>query len=189
MSLSFQQKLRQGQIGESLIARWLRRRGFFVLPVYEVSGLNKGPRLFNPQYVNDSQFIAPDMFVFKAADEREYTCWIEAKEKTTFSFYRKKRIWTTGVDKKYWEHYCRIQEETPWDVWLMFLHRGGNDKHTELKSEPGLFGEKLARLQSIIDHECGPEQMGNGGMVFWNKSDLRKLAPIEEIEINEMEAA
>lgn len=189
MSLSFQQKLKQGQVGESLIARWLRRKGFFVLPVYEVSGLNKGPRLFNPDYVNGSRFIAPDMFVFKSADGRDYAYWIESKEKTTFTFYRITKTWQTGVDKKYWEHYCRIQEETPWDVWLMFLHRGGVDKDTGEESEPGLFGEKLVRLQDLIDHECGPEKMGNGGMVFWNKSDLRKLAAIEEIEIDEQEAA
>lgn len=180
MSVSFQQKLIQGQIGESLIARWLRRKGYFVLPVYEVEGRDKGPRLFTPESIFEPQFIAPDMFAFKVEGQHQYTCWIEAKEKTTFTFYLKKQAWQTGVDKKYWQHYCRIQEETPWDVWLMFLHRGGHDKATFQRSEPGLFGEKLTVLENIIDHECPASQMGNGGMVFWNKDDLRMIAPIDE---------
>lgn len=46
--VTFEEKLKVGQIGESLIAQWLRLRGCHVMPVYEMEiGSGKGPRLFS----------------------------------------------------------------------------------------------------------------------------------------------
>ena len=53
---SFQENLHVGQIGESLIAAWLKSRGNSVLPVYEVEiDTGKGPRVFSPS----GQIVAP----------------------------------------------------------------------------------------------------------------------------------
>ena len=45
--MNFSDTLKQGQLGESLIAKWLRRQGWSILPAYEKEIDNgKGPRLF-----------------------------------------------------------------------------------------------------------------------------------------------
>lgn len=177
----FNKNLDYGQIGESEIARFFRSYGYFVMPVYQSTEQFKGPRLFNPQ---GKELIAPDMFIFRSnpEDYKTQAYWIEAKHKTTFPYFRKKGIWTTGIDKVVWMDYLEIQESTPWKVWLLFLHRGGSDKHTGRQSEPGLFGETIDKLKHTIDNECTASQMGKGGMVYWDKRSLRRLATLEQFD-------
>lgn len=181
---AFEQNLDYGIIGESEIAKFFRSHGYFVLPVYQSSQQYKGPRLYAPSKFYTRELIAPDMFVFRLNPENQSTqaYWIEAKHKTTFPYFRKKGIWTTGIDKVVWADYLSIQQSTPWPVWLLFLHRGGRDKHTGMISEAGLFGETISKLQYTIDNECSADQMGKSGMVYWNKNSLRKLASIEEFD-------
>ena len=45
-------------MGESLIARWFRERGYNILPVYETElNTGKGPRVFAAQ----CEIVAPDL--------------------------------------------------------------------------------------------------------------------------------
>jgi hypothetical protein len=180
MRVPFRQLLEVGQIGESVIARWLRQRGNFVLPVYETMAEFKGPRLFTPTSYQQTELIAPDMLVFRP--HQEQPLWIEAKHKDTFTWHRKSRNWQTGIDQKYWLDYLQIQASISWDIWLLFLHRGGQDKDTGEQSPSGLFGEKLTTLKSKIHHTCPPCEMGSGGMVFWNYQDLKQLATMSELQ-------
>lgn len=179
---TFRQQLAHGQVGESIIAVWLReRRGFTVLPVYDIEiETGKGPRLFAP----DRKLIAPDMFVFRtpSPDHRNSasTMWIEAKHKTTFSWHRNTRCWTTGIDFRHYVDYCEIDDSTPWPVMLMFLQRGGRDKDTGKVSPSGLYGHQLSVLRKQEHHRS--TLMGNGGMVFWSESTLLRLATMQEIE-------
>ncbi len=169
---SFDSKLKYGQMGESLIARWLRRKGWAVMPVYEVElTAGKGPRVFAPQ----AELAAPDMLIYKANE----AYWIEAKHKTAFSLYRKTRQWVTGIDVRHYEHYCAIDDSSPWPVWLLFLQRGGKAKDSPDESPAGLYGNPLRILRGSESHRWG--DYGHGGMVYWAESSLKRLATLDEI--------
>lgn len=172
MQMNFEQSFQVGLIGESLIAGWLKSKGWNVLPVYEVENDNKGPRLFTPK----TKLIAPDVFAFKA----NKMLFVEVKHKTAFSWYRKEGIWTTVIDLKNYLHYIEVSKLSSIPVWLLFLHRGWQAKDSP-PSPAGLFGGELSYLQTKENHRCSPDLYGSTGMVYWNKDDLKQLATIEEI--------
>lgn len=168
----FQDSLGYGEAGENLIARWMRSRGFAVLPIYEkIIDDGKGPRLYLP----DNVVIAPDFFVF-----RGQTClWIEAKHKTAFTWHRITRRFVTGIDLHHYDHYCLVDEATPWPVWLLFLHDGGQAKDSPSNTPAGLFGRKLSRLRQCENHRHA--NWGRHGMVYWSIQSLHKLAELTEV--------
>lgn len=170
----FADSLAYGQAGESAIARWLRGRGFTVLPIYEkIIDTGKGPQLFLPA---GETLVAPDMFVFRGNN----ALWVEAKHKTAFTWYRIGGRWTTGIDLHHYEHYCRIDDYTPWPVWLLFLHRGGQAKDSPPDSPAGLFGNKLEILRECESHRH--MNWGRYGMVYWALASLHLIAPLDEVE-------
>jgi hypothetical protein len=178
--MTFAQSLQVGQLGESIIARWFRNRGFSVLPVYEVEiDAGKGPRLFAPT----EQLIAPDILAFKG----DNTYWIEAKHKTHFSWHNKTRQWVTGIDLRHYEDYCKLHDSTPWPVWLLFLHKDAKpwDQDKDKWNCPaecpvGLFGQTIQVLREKENHRH--ENWGKDGMVYWAHTTLLPLATLKEIE-------
>lgn len=171
MSTAFRESLRVGKVGESKIAQYFKDKGYNVLPVYEIEiDSGKGPQLFTP----NKQLIAPDMLVFKM----DKCFWIEAKHKTAFTWHRNTQKWTTGVDLKHYEHYCEVDNCSPWPVWLMFLHRGGQAKDSPADSPAGLFGNTLEHLREHENHRS--PNWGKYGMVYWNIGSLKKLANIDQ---------
>lgn len=171
MSLAQTTQYQFGVAGESRIARWLRALGYTVLPVYEkLVEDGKGPQLYLPQ----GHLIAPDLLVFNA----KRVLWIEAKHKTAFSWHRLTSRWVTGIDVRHYEDYCRVQNETPWDVWLLFLHEGGQAKDSPANSPRGLFGNRLAYLRLHENHQH--ENWGRSGMVYWALDSLKHLAKLQE---------
>jgi hypothetical protein len=143
-----------------------------VLPVYEkVIHTGKGPQLYMP----NKALIAPDLFAFGAGK----AFWIEAKHKTAFSWHRLTQRWVTGIDLRHYADYCQVDDETPWPVWLFFLHEGGQAKDSPPNSPEGLFGQTLAILRTCENHRH--ENGGKAGMVYWAKESLRLLAPLEEL--------
>jgi hypothetical protein len=177
--MNFQQTLAFGHIGENYIMRYLRRRGWTYLPVYELEmeAHRKGPRLFMP----DGERIAPDCLVFQGSTVR----WVEAKRKTTFTWYRKERRWTTGIDIRCYEHYLEIRERHAFDLWLLFLHPSSVPSGADAKCgcppecPAGLFGGEIQRLARCESHRSG--KWGSGGMVYWAAADLQLLATVEEV--------
>src|SRR4030067_3321692 len=114
-AVTFDKYLEVGKVGESKIARWLKGRGYNILPGYELEiDTGKGPRLFCPT----KNVIAPDMLAFRV----DKTIWIEAKHKTAFTWHRKTSRWVTGIDLYHYLDYCEIEDIAPFRVWLMFLH-------------------------------------------------------------------
>jgi len=163
---NFIDNLKQGQIGESIIAEWFKSKGYNVLPIYEVEiDSGKGPRLFTPT----EQLIATDMFVFNY----EKAFWIEAKHKTAFSWHRISGQWVTGIDLKHYEDYCKLQKSTKFPVWLIFLHKGGQAKDSPVESPKGLFGNDLNYLMQNENHRS--DKWGKYGMVYWAIKDLKRL--------------
>jgi hypothetical protein len=170
---NFYNNLKQGLAGESLIASWLRKHGFTILPVYEkIIDTGKGPQLFLP----GKKLIATDLLVWK----QDGIFWIEAKHKTAFSLHRKTNKWVTGIDLHHYEHYQQIHKETPWRVWLMFLHEGGQAKDSPANSPSGLFGNNLQVLSENEHHRHANH--GSSGMVYWSHETLKKFASLEDIK-------
>lgn len=171
--MNFDSQLRYGQAGESAIAMWLRKNGATVLPVYEkIMDTGKGPQLFAP----DMKLIAPDMLIYNG-DE---VLWIEAKHKTAFSFHRITGQWVTGIDLRHYHDYCTVDDQSPWPVWLLFLHRGGQAKDSPANSPAGLFGNALKVLRCCESHRS--DKWGRSGMVYWAKDSLRQLATLEAVD-------
>lgn len=171
-AVTFQQTLETGKVGESRISRWLRGRGFYVLPVYEIEiSTGKGPRVFAPT----REIVAPDMLAFR--DDK--TMWIEAKHKTAFSWHRITQRWVTGIDLRHYLEYCEIDDKTPFRVWIMFLHSGGQAKDSPANSPAGLFGNSLDYLRQHENHRS--DKWGTSGMVYWCVDNLKKLADISEV--------
>ena len=170
--MSFDTQLAVGQLGESQIAMWLRRRGHHVLPVYEKErGQGVGPRIFA---ADGTRIVAPDMLTFHG----HKATWVEAKHKEAFTWHRLTGRWVTGIDLNHYAEYQRLLPLTKWPIWLLFLHRGGQAKDSP-PSPSGLYGNTLHYL---MDHENHTHQNhGRHGMVYWAERDLKKLAdyPLE----------
>lgn len=165
--MTFQEHFNEGRIGETIIASWFKKRGFSVLPVYEIEKhTGKGPRLFLP----DKKLIAPDMIVFNS----QQIFWIEAKHKTAFAWHRISGGWTTGIDLNHYFDYCEVEELTPFPVWLLFLHKGGKAKDSPDTSPAGLFGNDLKTLQKNEHHRHS--NWGKHGMVYWRIESLKKIS-------------
>ena len=173
--MSFQESLKYGRVGESKIARFFARRGWSVLPVYEVEqGTGKGPRL----YTASGQLIAPDMIVFNS--KKVY--WIEAKHKSAFAWNRTREEWVTGIDLVHYQDYCEVARRSPFPIWLLFLQEGGQAKDSPPGSNSGLYGNSLKFLQEHESHRH--PGWGKGGMVYWCEDSFFKIAELDELEDN-----
>jgi len=174
METTFRDYLSFGQIGESRIAGWFKRKGYSVLRVYEKEiNSGKGPRFFTPH----GKLIALDMLVINKLARKVF--WIEAKHKTAFTWHRNTGEWVTGIDLKHYGDYCSLQKLSPFPVWLLFLHLGGQAKDSPAQSPAGLFGGELGYLQKHEHHRH--RNWGIGGMVYWAHKTLREIANLEEV--------
>lgn len=180
---NFDAQLEVGKVGESLIARWLIRKDWLVLPVYEVEKYSgKGPQVF----CSSGEIIAPDVLAMKRG--KRNVIWIEAKHKSVFTWWFNNGAskWETGIDVRHYENYKKLLDLVPWDIWLLFLHRESKPADKDLKRWPncpavcptGLYGGNLRKLIKKVSHGSG--RWGASGMVYWAHSDLKKLASIKE---------
>lgn len=167
---SFSTQLDYGKAGESTIANFFKGKGYSALPVYEKeTGEFKGPTIFA---FDTSTIIAPDMLVFN----KEKCMWIEAKRKGSFSWHRNTQRWVTGIDLHHYSEYKKVDELSPWPVWLMFLHEiGPNAKDTPegMTSPSGLYGNDLNVLSERENHRHA--NWGKSGMVYWSEESLIKF--------------
>ena len=170
--MTFSTAYQYGFAGETAIALWLRSRGNCVMPVYEkIVDTGKGPQLYMPK----GTLIAPDLFVFNS----ERALWIEAKHKTAFTWHRITERWVTGIDLRHYADYCAVDDGTPWPVWLLFLHDGGQAKDSPANSPAGLFGATLAHLRQHENHRHA--NGGTAGMVYWAVDTLKRLATLDQM--------
>ena len=171
--LTFQRMLQMGKTGEGIIAQWMKRRGYSVLPVYEKEqGDYKGPAL----YTVEGSLIAPDMVVFRQDGK---AVWIEAKTKSAFTWHRNTQRWVTGIDLRHYIDYLQVQQVSPWPVWLLFLHFPGQAKDSPTGCPHGLFGQSITYLQHHENHRH--QNGGRGGMVYWAHDTFKKLAELQEV--------
>ena len=177
--MSFHESLAEGLLGEGLIARWFNRRGWNVLPAYEIEHTTgKGPRLFMSSESPTPQLVTPDLLVFNAAQ----VLWIEAKTKSAFTWHRASGSWQTGIDRRHWIHYLEVAKQTPWAVWLLFLHKSGclaKDTPLGMRSPSGLYGGSIKHLKDHVDHEH--DNWGTTGMVYWQEKSLTRICDYAEV--------
>jgi len=179
----FEQRLALGKAGECLIAGWLRRKGYNILPAYDLAEPEfKGPRIFSAT----RDLVAPDLLAFRFFKEQKRVLWVEAKSKAAFTWHRISQTYQDGIDKRHWLDYLELRSRMPWDLWLLFLHAPGGlakDNPPGIVPPSGLFGGEVLRLADCIDHES--DRWGNGGMVYWRCADLtvngQPLATYEEV--------
>ena len=175
----FQARLAFGQAAETTIARWLRRRGAAILPIYDIEyDDGKGPRLFGGGY----QVAAPDLLIWSKGG----TLWCETKHKSVWTWYRKEQRWETGINLNHYDDYQVVAQQTGLPVWLLFLHRQDlPDIRDRQLGSPGrcpvgLFGGRLDELRKMESHRLN--RHGRHGMVYWAHSTLALLASLDEVE-------
>jgi hypothetical protein len=174
----FDQTLAFGQIGESLISRWLQARGHLVFPAYEKQiDSGKGPQLF----AASGDLVLPDLLVFRAGKVH----WIEAKHKTCFTWHRLSGKWTTGIDQRHYGEYQEVAEKTALPVWLLFWHPSETPSPADMRHNcppacpVGLFGNDIDVLRKCESHTS--DRHGPSGMVYWAHEALRLIATADEV--------
>ena len=163
---TFEQNLAFGREIEKAVASWLMGRGPRILPVYDYSGLSEGKAPKFTAAVQSDSLVLPDLLGAKEGK----SSWFEVKFKDHADFTRKTQRLETGISKRLWEHYHKVQEQSGLPVWLIFAHR----KENELR---------CASLASLIGTErvYGGSKMGHAGMVFFDYRALRYLARLSDI--------
>ena len=187
--MNFADSLNFGQIAETEIAKFLRKRGLSLLPAYEVEiNSGKGPRL----YYKDRQLIAPDFCCFSKIRRRIF--FAEVKHKSRCTWYRKNASWQTGIDKNHFYDYLEVSKVTGCEIWLLFLHKINRPSKFDLKfgapfiCPTGLYSESIEKLNWSIDHiapyfdknrdgNCGH---GTTGMIYWDIKKLKKIMDLNE---------
>ena len=177
----FSRRLQFGKVAESLLAKWLIRRGFSVLPIYELAEKKyKGPQIFS----GEGSFIAPDLMAIQPGK----ILLVEAKHKSGFTWSRRHHRFETGIDLKHYMDYQRVREITSIPLWIMFLQNGQAVKDAPANkptSPKGLFGNEIHILRERESHR--DHRWGKHGMVYWaadfppSNPALRLIADYEEI--------
>jgi len=173
---TFLRQLRWGQNGEKLISEYLcAKYNYAVMPVYDVQiGSGKGPQVFTL----DSSYAAPDSLMFNIHGAR----WVEAKQKTAFTWHRITQRFVTGIDLCHYQDYLKVVELSPWQLWLMFLQLDGLAKDTPngVLSPTGLYGGLIDELRHLENHRSNKH--GKGGMVYWEADVLTKFAELDDMK-------
>lgn len=175
---SFERSIEFGQIGESIISRWLQARGHAVFPAYQVEqSTGKGPQLF----AASGDLVLPDLLAFREGR----AIWFEAKHKTCFSWYRLQQRWVTGIDLRHYGEYQEVAVRTALPVWLMFWHpmaepsRNDRESGSPATCPTGLFGNDILNLTNCESHRS--DRHGRSGMVYWAHDALRRLATKDQV--------
>jgi hypothetical protein len=176
-----------GRVAEGQIAQWLMyAEGWHILPTYEIEiPSGKGPRLFTPT----GNLVVPDILAMKHKGKRFLYKWHESKHKTRFTWHRNSRNWQTGIDLRHYLDYIKVQQQTCIEVYILFLHSCSIPSKYDLAyGSPttcpiGLYGQALTYLMA---HEHHRDSYTDGKrdypMVYWNESDLERLATLEEVQ-------
>lgn len=147
-----------GLIGEKEIVQILQSHGAYVIPQYNYAEEDdfKGPRMHG----QDSELILPDLDVCK----NKTRIWVEVKTKSDMSLHRVSGDYVHGFNKKHYEHYLKVENESGNEVWVIFIER--------MRGE-----HRCGKLSEIpIHHTYNGDKMGKHGMVFFNVTDLNPLS-------------
>jgi len=163
---TFEAKLEIGRAAEKLVAAWLKRRGWRILPVYDYSGLDEGkaPKL-EAEKAEDS-LVTPDLLAARAG----VMSWFEVKYKTRADWTRKTKRFETGISLRLWRHYREAQAASGATVWLVFVH----------EQEDEIRAGALDDLAKVKRDYCDVK-MGRGGMAFFPWDSLKRLGKLSDV--------
>lgn len=118
----------RGRNGERLVADYLRRKGWYVIPSYDYSGdEHKAPRLTG---LLDS-FVIPDLDVSRCGNRQ----WAEVKTKWAASFTHVTQQFEHGLPARHFNHYHAVQHVTGCPVHVfIFEESTGELLHSKLES-------------------------------------------------------
>lgn len=157
-----------GRPAERMLKEMLVSKGFCVIPIYDFTigddAWKKGPRI----YTKNKELVSPDMLAMKGAD----AVFIEAKQKSVFTLYRKNQEWQTGIDTRHFLDYYRLAQLVDFPIWVFFVHLfeypPEGDIYNQGPSPTGIFGQEVNLLFDYKDHEYN-------GMTYWNKCSLIEI--------------
>lgn len=176
-----------GRIAESQIARWLiHSQGYIILPTYEIEiPSGKGPRLFTSL----GELVSPDILAMRYEVRKLILKWIESKHKTRFSWHYRSKNFQTGIDLRHYLDYIEVQRLSKIDVSILFLHISSEPSPSDIQHgspsacPTGLFGRPLRYLMEHEHHRDSYDKFGREyPMVYWNASDLEKMATLDEVK-------
>jgi hypothetical protein len=137
-----------------------------LLPAYDFSGKgdDKSPRLLAPP--GKAALVLPDLLCFRETSP----LWIEVKWKAKATINHNRRRRETGINRRLWREYQRVQEVTGIEVVLLFLH----EQEAEIRADT------VRRLSSYGREYTGP-RMGPDGMVFWPYERIPLVGPLARL--------
>lgn len=157
---------RSRDTAEIPIANWFKKHGAHVLPGYAFSG-NGAPKL--EAFSASESLTIPDLVVVRAG----IMTWVEVKLKSraTATYSAGGRL-DTGLSKRLYSEYLRVQAATGAVVYLSFAHEEEDfvslDEIRSLDAHPG------KRVDSS-------DKMERGGMVFWPIRALRVVSTLAAV--------
>jgi len=187
MTVAFQQKLKVGAAGESVVSAWLQEQGYFVQPAYEKIGIGtfKGPRTFGP----DREYVSPDLFCLIKQEGTAHGMYAEVKAKRHFTYYGKKDRFETGIDVRLFDDYLEISKQVALPVYLLFLHWTNDARPMDVMKwgappfVPG--GLYWGDVQSLNITKRTGDMVQRGAirpMYYWGREELTYADNVEAIE-------
>ncbi len=184
-----------GRDGEGLVRCFIMSKGRIIVEVGALGdkGLhghapslyvpNKGGyRLIAPDLLTINPYVSPSLWTKDSIWEFPFA-WFEVKHKSTATFYRKKQRWQTGIDRRLYQHYCQVDQDTQIPVWLLFLHQ--DYVRTKPLMAPdcptGLYGCPITQPYSDDWKDDSYEKKGYRDMVYWGIEELLQLATLEQV--------
>jgi len=150
---------------EKAFALYLQRRGYYILPTYDYTGLkdDKAPRLKG----ENQSLVVPDLLAAKNG----LFSWFEIKLKQQADLYRKTNVLETGLALRHWKHYQEVKRLTGTLVNIIFIH----EKEQEIRC-----GE-LSILEKYHSHTYKGDRMDRGGTIFFAYERLPRVGTFADL--------
>jgi hypothetical protein len=127
-------------------------------------GDSKAPKL--EAYNGAKSLVLPDILVAGNGG----LIWVEVKWKDHAEFTHITQRLETGLNRRLWNQYVSVSQQTSVSIWLFFLH----------KKEGELRGGDIEELSSVSRVYDGPK-MGPDGMVFFPWDSLQILDTYDNV--------
>lgn len=152
----------RGLKGEKLVAEWLKRRGFYVLPVSLIE--NGGAPALEGHL---KRIIASDHLVARSGE----TFWVEIKTYQRATFNQKRQRWEHGVPIRLWNEYIKGQEITGIPGYLYILQL-----NERIILEGKIDDLKTGSVNTVGDHHppSGPQIFFDVRRFKWYSLDTLK---------------
>ncbi len=153
---------KRGQNGEQVVALMLKKKGWFVVPVHELTGeaKDKAPAMEGHR----NRIVLPDLDVCRDGMRR----WVEVKTKDKADYTRITKRLEHGIAQRLYEQYIEVQRLSGCEVWLAV--------YEETTGE--VIARSLNKLEPYKRLDNG-DKMERGGMIFFPRDQFHPLGQVE----------